>query len=309
MTSVVVAAVQAGSTVFDTPATLAKAERHVREAASAGARLIVLPEAFVGGYPKGLDFGVTVGSRSPEGRDTFRRYREAAVEVPGPETGRLAELSAELGVHLVAGVIERAGGTLYCTAVFIDPRQGLVATHRKLMPTAAERFLWGQGDASTMPAVRTEFGVLGSAICWENYMPLFRQAMYAKGVEIWCAPTVDDREQWQATMRHVALEGRCFVISANQYLTRADLAGDLHPVQGEAPETVLIDGGSVVISPLGEILAGPLRGGEGVLLAELDLGDLDRGKFDFDPNGHYARPDLFTLHVNESPQHTVQPRN
>ncbi|MFG1623436.1 nitrilase-related carbon-nitrogen hydrolase [Kribbella sp. NPDC049227] len=309
MSSVVVAAVQAGSTLFDTPATLAKAERYVREAASDGARLVVLPEAFLGGYPKGLDFGVTVGSRSPEGRDTFRRYREAAVDVPGPETARLAGLSAELGVHLVAGVIERAGGTLYCTAVFIDPRQGLVATHRKLMPTAAERFLWGQGDGSTMPAVRTEFGVLGSAICWENYMPLFRQAMYAKGVEIWCAPTVDDREQWQATMRHVALEGRCFVISANQYLTRADLTDDLHPIQGEAPDTVLIDGGSVVISPLGEILAGPLRGGEGVLLAELDLGDLDRGRFDFDPNGHYARPDLFTLQVNESPQHTVQPHN
>jgi nitrilase len=305
MTSVVVAAVQAGSTLFDTPATLAKAERYVREAAASGARLIVLPEAFLGGYPKGLDFGITVGSRSAEGRDVFRRYREAAVELPGPEVNRLAELAAELDVHLVAGVIERAGGTLYCTAVFIDPQAGLIATHRKVMPTAAERFLWGQGDGSTMPAVHTEVGVLGAAICWENYMPLFRQSMYAKGVEIWCAPTVDDREQWQATMRHVALEGRCFVISANQYLTRADLPDDVHPVQGEAPETVLINGGSTVISPLGEILAGPLRDGEGVLLAELDLADLDRAKFDFDANGHYARPDLFTLTVNESPHHTV----
>ena len=162
-------------------------------------------------------------------------------------------------------MIERDGGTLYCTAVFIDPRHGLVAHHRKLMPTAAERFLWGQGDGSTMPAVHTDFGVLGAAICWENYMPLFRQAMYAKGVEIWCAPTVDDRDQWQATMRHVALEGRCFVIGANQYLTRADLPDDVHPIQGDAPATVLIDGGSVIVSPLGEILAGPLRGGEGVL--------------------------------------------
>jgi predicted amidohydrolase len=191
--------------------------------------------------------------------------------------------------------------------VFIDPRHGLVAHHRKLMPTAAERFLWGQGDGSTMPAVRTDFGVLGAAICWENYMPLFRQAMYAKGVEIWCAPTVDDRDQWQATMRHVALEGRCFVISSNQYLTRADLPNDIHPIQGDAPDTVLIDGGSVIVSPLGEILAGPLRSGEGVLVAELDLGDLDRGRFDFDAVGHYARPDVFTLSVDESPQHTVVP--
>ncbi len=307
MTSVVVAAVQAGSILFDTPATLAKAERYVREAAAAGARLIVLPEAFLGGYPKGLDFGVTVGSRSPEGRDVFRRYREAAVQLSGAEIARLADLAAELGVHLVAGVIERDGGTLYCTAVFIDPPHGLVAHHRKLMPTAAERFLWGQGDGSTMPAVHTDFGVLGAAICWENYMPLFRQAMYAKGVEIWCAPTVDDRDQWQATMRHVALEGRCFVIGANQYLTRADLPDDVHPIQGDAPATVLIDGGSVIVSPLGEILAGPLRGGEGVLVAELDLGDLDRSKFDFDAVGHYSRPDVFTLFADESPQHTVVP--
>jgi nitrilase len=295
MASVVVAAVQAGSALFDTPATLVKAERYIREAAAAGARLIVLPEAFLGGYPKGLDFGITVGSRSPEGRELFRRYREAAVQLDGPEIARLAELAAELEVHLVVGVIERDGGTLYCTAVFIDPGDGLVAHHRKLMPTAAERYLWGQGDGSTMPAVRTDLGVLGAAICWENYMPLFRQSMYAKGVQIWCAPTVDDRDQWQATMRHIALEGRCFVVSANQYLTDGD--------------TVLINGGSTIISPLGEILAGPLRAEEGVLLAELDLAELDRGYFDFDSVGHYARPDVFTLTVDETPRHTVVRRS
>ncbi|RZU01481.1 putative amidohydrolase [Kribbella rubisoli] len=295
MASVVVAAVQAGSTLFDTPATLVKAEQYIRQAAAAGARLIVLPEAFLGGYPKGFDFGITVGSRSPEGRELFRRYREAAVQLDGPEIARLAELAAELEVHLVVGVIERDGGTLYCTAVFVDPRDGLVAHHRKLMPTAAERYLWGQGDGSTMPAVRTDVGVLGAAICWENYMPLFRQSMYAKGVQIWCAPTVDDRDQWQATMRHIALEGRCFVVSANQYLTDGD--------------TVLINGGSTIISPLGEILAGPLRAEEGVLLAELDLAELDRGYFDFDSVGHYARPDIFTLTVDETPRHTVVRRS
>ncbi|MEU4389414.1 nitrilase-related carbon-nitrogen hydrolase [Kribbella sp. NPDC023855] len=308
MGSVVVAAVQAGSMLFDTPATLAKAERLIREAAAGGARLAVLPEAFLGGYPKGVDFGVTVGSRSTEGRELFRRYREAAIAVPGVETARLAELAGQLGIDLVIGVIERDGGTLYCTALFFTAAGGLVAKHRKLLPTAAERYLWGQGDGSTMPAVRAEYGVLGAAICWENYMPLFRQAMYAKGVDIWCAPTVDERDQWQATMRHIALEGRCFVISANQYLTRADLPPDVHPIQGDSPDTVLINGGSTIISPLGEILTGPARAGEAVLLAEIDLTDRDRSFLDFDPTGHYTRPDIFTLTVNESPQPTVVPR-
>ncbi|WBQ02365.1 nitrilase-related carbon-nitrogen hydrolase [Kribbella sp. CA-293567] len=305
MDPVAVAAVQAGSVLFDTPATLAKAERLIREAATAGARLVVLPEAFIGGYPKGVDFGVTVGSRTAEGRELFRRYREAAIAVPGPETARLAKLSGQLGVDLVIGVIERDGGTLYCTALFFSPADGLVAKHRKLLPTAAERYLWGQGDGSTMPAVTTEYGVLGAAICWENYLPLFRQTMYAKGVGIWCAPTVDDRDQWQATMRHIALEGRCFVISANQYLTRADLPADVHPLQGDSPGTVLINGGSTIVSPLGEILAGPARAGEAVLLAELDLADRDRSFLDFDAVGHYSRPDIFTLTVDETARHTV----
>lgn len=305
MTRVTVAAVQAGSVLFDTPATLLKADRLIREAAATGAALVVLPEAFLGGYPKGLDFGVTVGGRAPEGRDVFRRYAGGAVRLPGPETDHLAELSTELGVTIVGGVIERDGGTLYCTAVFISPGRGLVAKHRKLMPTAAERYLWGQGDGSTLPTVTSDAGVLGAAICWENYMPLLRQTMYSKGVEIWCAPTVDEREQWQSTMRHIALEGRCFVISACQFFTRDEMPDDVHPVQGDDPGIVLIGGGSVIISPMGEILAGPARGGETVLTAELDVDDLDRSKFDFDAVGHYARPDIFTLTVDESPKNSV----
>lgn len=307
MTRVKVAAVQAGAVLFDTPATLVKAERLIREAALTGAGLVVLPEAFLGGYPKGLDFGITVGGRAPEGRDLFRRYAQSAVQLPGPETERLAELSSELGVAIVCGVIERGGGTLYCTAVFMTPGHGLVAKHRKLMPTAAERYLWGQGDGSTLPTVATDVGVLGAAICWENYMPLLRQTMYSKGVEIWCAPTVDERDQWQSTMRHIALEGRCFVVSACQYLTRAGMPDDVHPIQGDDPDAVLIGGGSVIISPLGDVLAGPLRDSEGIVSAELDLDDLDRSKFDFDSVGHYARPDVFTLTVDESPKRSVSP--
>lgn len=306
MTRGTAAVVQAGSRLFDTAANLDKAKESIVDAAGRGAELVVLPEAFLGGYPKGLDFGVVVGSRTDPGREQFRRYFESAIAVPGPETAELAALTGELGCHVVIGAIERSGGTLYCTALFFGPG-GYLGKHRKLMPTAAERLIWGCGDGSTMPVVDTGVARLGAAICWENYMPLFRTAMYAKGVDVWCAPTVDDRDNWQATMRHVALEGRCFVLSACQYLRRAQLPADVHPVPGDEPETVLIGGGSVIVSPLGEVLAGPLRDGEGILTAELDLGDVARSRFDFDAIGHYARPDIFALHVDESRRDAVRP--
>ncbi|MFE5812691.1 nitrilase-related carbon-nitrogen hydrolase [Streptomyces sp. NPDC056479] len=298
--TVTAAVVQAAAPLFDTPAALRRAEELLREAVQErGAEVVVLPEAFLGGYPKGLDFGITVGSRTPAGREVFRRYHAAAIDVPGPEVDALAALTSELGCHAVVGAVERRGGSLYCVALFFGP-DGYLGLHRKLMPTAAERYLWGQGDGSTLPVVDTGTARLGSAICWENYMPLFRTAMYAKGVDLWCAPTVDDRDAWQATMRHIALEGRCFVLSACQYLRRDGLPADLHPVQGDGPDTVLIGGGSVIVSPLGEVLAGPLRDGEGILTAELDLDELGRARFDFDPVGHYARPDVFTLRVDTS---------
>src|SRR5581483_1787895 len=202
-------------------------------------------------------------------------------------------------------VIERAGSSLFCTALFTEPGEGLVAKHRKLMPTGTERLIWAQGDGATMPVVTSRAGRLGAAICWENYMPLFRAAMYAKGVNVWCAPTVDDRDTWQATMRHVAIEGRCFVLSACQYLLRSDCPDDYDAIQGNAPDTVLIKGGSLIVSPLGEVIAGPLWGKEGMLTADLDLGEIVRGKFDLDVIGHYARPDVFTLSVDERPKQAV----
>ncbi|GAA2959728.1 MULTISPECIES: nitrilase-related carbon-nitrogen hydrolase [Streptomycetaceae] len=302
------AVVQAAAPLFDTPTAQIRAEEFIREAVrDRNAEVVVLPEAFLGGYPKGLDFGITVGSRTPAGRDLFRRYHAAAIDIPGPEVEALAAVTRELGCHAVVGAVERQGGTLYCVALFFGP-DGYLGLHRKLMPTAAERYLWGQGDGSTLPVVDTGTARLGAAICWENYMPLFRTAMYAKGVDLWCAPTVDDRDAWQATMRHIALEGRCFVLSAGQYLRRDALPADVRPVQGDEPDTVLIGGGSVIVSPLGEVLAGPLRDGEGILTAELDLDDLTRARFDLDTTGHYARPDVFTLHVDESPHPTVTGR-
>src|SRR5690348_7622139 len=197
--SVRVAVVQAGSILFDTAASIAKAEALIAEAAVKGAKHAVFPEAFIGGYPKGADFGARVGSRTPEGRKLFRRYFESAVCVPGVETERLGEAARSHGIWLVIGVIERDGGTLYCTALFFAPDGSVAGKHRKLMPTAMERLIWGFGDGSTLPVLDTGFGRVGAVICWENYMPLLRYAMYRKGIQIYCAPTVDDRESWQPT--------------------------------------------------------------------------------------------------------------
>jgi nitrilase len=306
MERLTVAVVQAGTPLFDTERTLEKVRKYCREAAQQGAALVVFPEAFVGGYPKGLSFGAHVGSRTEEGREEFRRYYEAAVEERSEEVAQLSKITAKHGVELVIGLVERDAGTLYCSVFFFGSDGRLQGKHRKLMPTGLERLIWGQGDGSTMPVIQIGDGVIGAAICWENYMPLFRTAMYAKGVSLWCAPTVDDRESWQATMQHIAIEGRCFVLSACQYLLRSDCPADYRPVQRNEPETVLIKGGSVIVSPMGKVLAGPLRDGEGILTAELDLGEVARGKFDLDTVGHYARPDVFTLAVNERPNLAVR---
>jgi nitrilase len=303
--SVSTAVVQAAPIAFDIDATLAKVERLTGECAAGGARLVVFPEAFVSCYPRGLTFGATVGSRTPEGRMWFRRYWESSVDVPGPVVDQLGAIAAEHGVHLVIGVIERDGGTLYCTALFFDPSGANMGKHRKLMPTAAERLIWGFGDGSTLPVYDTSLGRLGGVICWENYMPLLRMAMYAKGIQLWCALTSDSRDSWVATMQHIACEGRCFVLSANQFVRRSDYPED-YPIEGDhEAEAVLCRGASMIVSPLGEVLAGPEIKGEVILRAELDLGKIAEGKYDFDVAGHYARPDVFRLMVDERPTPAV----
>jgi nitrilase len=305
-TGVVRAAVVQGTPVlFDTPASLQKLADFTADAARQGAELVVFPEAFIGGYPKGLDFGVSVGIRTPEGRDEFRRYFEGAVDVPGPATDFLGAVARDRAVHLVVGVVEREGGTLYCTALMFGPDGSMVGKHRKLMPTAMERVVWGSGDGSTLPVVATRLGRIGSIICWENYMPLLRTAMYAKGVELYCAITVDDRETWVPTVRHIALEGRCFVLSACQFLRRGDLPPGSSAQRLPSTQDLLIRGGSCIVGPLGQLLAGPKYDEECVLTADLDRTELARAKFDFDVVGHYARPDVFQLNVNERPTKPV----
>ena len=212
MNAVRVAVVQSAPVAFDRERTLEKARNLVADAAGKGAQLILFPEAFVSGYPRGLDFGARVGSRTPEGRELFRRYWESSVDVPGPATEVLGEAARQANSYLVIGVIERDGGTLECSVLFFAPEGTVMGKHRKLMPTAAERLVWGFGDGSTMPVFDTQVGRIGAVICWENYMPLLRMHMYSRGIQIYCAPTADDRETWLSTLRHIALEGRCFVL-------------------------------------------------------------------------------------------------
>lgn len=295
-----VAVVQAGSHPFDALLTAEKAVRLISEAAAEQASVVVFPEAFLGGYPKGASFGSPVGKRTQQGRDEFLRYYQSAVDLDGPELALVIEAAQAHHVFVVMGVIERTAYTLYCTVLYIDAEQGLVGKHRKLMPTGGERLIWGFGDGSTLPAFATSAGTVGAVICWENYMPMMRAAMYNKGVDIYCAPTADDRDTWLASMQHIALEGRCYVLSACQYLTRGDFPDDYDCLLAPAnePETVLMRGASMIVSPMGEVLAGPLLNAEGILYAEVAQDVIVRSKLDFDPVGHYARPDVFSLHVD-----------
>lgn len=301
MPRIKVAAVQAATIPFDGSAATQRTVALIAEAATTGAKIAVFPEAFIGGYPKGLDFGCSVGRRTAEGRADFVRYVRGAITVPGPEVDQLAAACAEHDIHVVVGVIERDGGTLHCTVLYLGP-DGLLGKHRKVMPTGSERLVWGFGDGSTLTVVDTPYGKLGGAICWEHYMPLLRAAYYGKGVEIWAAPTADDRETWISTMRHVAMEGRCFVISACQVMRRSDFPEDYASRIEAAPDAWMMHGRSVIVGPLGEVLAGPVLDEETILTAEIDLDDIIGAKLDFDPIGHYARPDLFSLNVDEAPQ-------
>src|SRR6266436_4853105 len=304
-----VAVVQAAPVAFNRERTLEKVHTLAGEAASKGARLALFPEAFVSAYPRGLDFGAVVGSRTDAGREDFRRYWESSVDVPGPAVDLLSRIAGSNGIYLVVGVMERDAGTLYCTVLFFAPDGTFLGKHRKLMPTASERLVWGFGDGSTLPVFATPLGKLGAVICWENYMPLLRATMYSKGIELYCAPTADARDSWLATVRHIAVEGRCFVLSCNQFQRRRDFPADYHSSFGDEPDAIVCRGGSCIVDPFGNFLAGPNTEGEAILVAEIDLRQIIRGKYDFDVVGHYSRPDIFQLHVDERPKRPVTVTN
>ncbi|MBH0328474.1 nitrilase [Brevibacillus brevis] len=306
-----VAVVQAASVIMDREGSTEKAVSLTLEAGEKGAKIVVFPEAFIPAYPRGLTFGAKVGSRSPEGRKDWFRYWDNSIVVPSEETDKLWEAARKAGVYLVIGVIERdnenSGGTLYCSVLFFGPDGELLGVHRKLKPTASERLIWGEGDGSTLPVFDTPYGKIGALICWENYMPLARAAMYAKGVQIYIAPTADARDAWQATIRHIALEGRCFVLSSNQYVTKDMYPTDLacYDDLASSPDE-MSRGGSAIVGPLGDYIVEPVFGREEILYADLDIRDIAYSQFDFDVVGHYSRPDVFTLLVNEEKKENVK---
>lgn len=298
-----VAVVQESPLFFNKEQTIQKIEKMVQECSGDGCRLVVFPESYIPGYPRGFSFGVKVGKRTEAGRQLYQEYYDQSIDLTGDDLPRLEHIAREHNVYLVLGATERqAGGkTLYCSMLYISPDHGLLGVHRKLKPTAAERVIWGEGNGADLVSFDTPIGKLGGLICWENYMPLARMSMYRQGVEIYMAPTADSRPEWIQTMVHIALEGRCYVIGCNQYITKSMYPEKYQHLVAEEPDH-FCEGGSIIISPLGKIIEGPLFGQAGVLSAELDLDQVVQAKMDFDVVGHYSRDDIFELSIKDQPK-------
>jgi nitrilase len=303
--SYLAACVQAAPVAFDVALSVQKVADLTADAARQGVRVVLFPEAFISAYPRGASFGAVVGARSTEGREQFALYHTSSIDVPGPVVSQLAEIARRNSVHLVIGVIEREGGTLYCSVLFFGADGSWLGKHRKLMPTGAERLIWGFGDGSTMAVFNTELGRLGAVICWENYMPMMRAAMYAQHIQLYCAPTADGRPTWLPSMQHIALEGRCFVLSTNQFCRRSNYPAVYRSDLPADPNAIVSRGGACIVDPLGTVLAGPLWDQEGIIVAPIDMRITTQGLYDFDPVGHYGRPDIFRLSVDTSVKRAV----
>ena len=290
---VTVGAVQATPVFLDREATADKVCALVKEAAGHGAELIVFPESFIPAYPDWV-------WRTPAWRDTafVKRFYANAVSVPGPTLERIGEAAAEASAYVVIGVTEIDGGTLYNTLLYLGPDGRLLQRHRKLMPTGGERTVWGMGDGSELGVVSTPFGVVGGLLCWENYMPLARAAIYAQHCDIYLAPTWDNSDTWVATLRHIAKEGRQFVIGVAPLLRGSDVPEDLRGTLYGLEDDWMSRGHTTIVAPGGEVIAGPVLDREEIVYADLDLAAVHEQRRMFDPVGHYSRPDVFTLHVD-----------
>jgi nitrilase len=301
---VTVACVQAEPVILDRDATLEKLGGLAAEAAGNEAKLLVFPEAFIPAYPSSVWARALAGWAEPGAKEAFALLARESLEIPGEAADRLGEIARENEVWIVTGVTERDPehpGTLYNTLLYHAPDGSLALKHRKLVPTNHERLVWGQGDGEGLRAIETGIGRLGGLICWENYMPLARFALYESGVEIYVASTADDGDSWQPTLVHIAREARAFVVSPSHFQRAASYPKDF-------PLAKLLDGidlvgrgGSAILAPDGSYLAGPLYGEEGILYAELDPARLDEERQRFDPAGHYHRPDVLGLRVSPNP--------
>lgn len=297
-----IAVVQAAPVLFDKTACTDKAVRLIAECAQHGAELIVFPELFIPGYPYGMTFGFTVGARKEDGRKDWQLYCGNSIVVPGPETERLAAAAKAAGAYVSIGVSERDGvtGTLYNSNLIFCPDGTLAPVHRKLKPTGAERVVWGDADRGYFPVVDTPWGPMGSLICWESYMPLARVALYQKGISLYISPNTNDNPEWQDTIRHIAIEGHCYFINADLIFRREDYP---QTVSGTAEIAALPDiacrGGSCVIDPFGHEASVTVWDKEAVIYADLDMQKVPASRMELDCVGHYARPDVLELRVNE----------
>ncbi|MEH6513213.1 MAG: carbon-nitrogen hydrolase family protein [Maribacter arcticus] len=299
--------IQDSPVFFDKEKTIQKIEDLVRIYSKQGCELIVFPESFIPGYPRGFSFGAVVGRRTDEGRNLYSEYHKNSLDLESVALKRLEKLAKAENVYLVIGVTEKQSnnGSLFCSMLYISPTDGFLGVHRKVKPTGSERIIWSEDDGKSLVSFDTKIGKLGGLICWENYMPLARMSMYNKGVEIYIAPTADSRDEWTSTMKHIALEGRCFVLGCNQFYTKSMYPDKYQHLVQDEPED-LCRGGSVIVSPLGKILAGPLFDEAGALIAELDLDEIVSAKLDFDVIGHYSRDDIFQFNAVNQPDIKIE---
>ena len=297
-----IAVVQAAPVLFDKDACVEKAVKLIREAAAQGSELIVFPELFIPCYPYGMTFGFTVGSRNADGRKDWKRYYDNSILCPGPETELLGQAAKEANPYVSIGVSERdpLSATLYNTNLVFTPDGKLDAIHRKLKPTGAERVVWGDANKNYFPITDTPWGPMGSMICWESYMPLARVALYEKGVTLYLSPNTNDNEEWQATIRHIAIEGHCFFVNCDMYFTR-----DMYPKDLLSQEEIgrlndiVCRGGSCVVDPYGHYVTQPVWDKEEIIYADLDMDMVPSSRMEFDATGHYARPDVLELRIHE----------
>lgn len=296
-----IAVVQAAPIMFDKTNCTEKILSLIQQGAAEGAEFIVFPELFIPGYPYGMTYGFTVGSRNAEGRKDWKVYYDNSILANGPEMQAIVKAAVDNQVYVSLGYseVDPVTATLYNSNMMISPA-GETYNHRKLKPTGSERVVWGDADKEFFPVMPTPWGPVGNLICWESYMPLARVALYQKGVTIYISPNTNDNEEWQNTIRHIAIEGHCYFINCDMYFTRGmypETFGAAEEI-AKLPETVC-RGGSCIIDPYGHAVTETIWDQEGIIYATLDMQKVPASRMEHDVCGHYARPDVLKLEVRD----------